>query len=61
MSQHLRGHTQTTKRLHSFEPALIQEFETLALARAVERKLKKMKRKDYIDKIVGEGYIRVFS
>ena len=42
-----------------FELVFMQEYETLTLARVVERKLKKMKRKDYLEKIVRDGYIRV--
>ena len=56
---HTLGHTATTRRLKVKEVALKQEFKTLAEARSVELKLKKLKRRDYIEKIVKEGYIKV--
>jgi len=36
-----------------------QEYNTLNEARSVERKLKKLKRGDYIEKIIKEGYIKI--
>ena len=59
LEQHKHGYAQTTKRLRCFDPVLVQEYATLASACAVERKLKKMKRKDYIDKIVRDGHIKI--
>jgi len=38
---------------------LKQEFSSLAVARRIERKIKKLKRRDYIEKIVDEGYIKM--
>jgi predicted GIY-YIG superfamily endonuclease len=40
------------------EPVLVQKFNTISKARKAERKIKKMKRKDYIEKIVQDGYIK---
>ncbi|MBX4200227.1 GIY-YIG nuclease family protein [Candidatus Parcubacteria bacterium] len=59
ITHHSGGHTPSTKRLG--DPKLIfkQEYSTLIEARAVERKLKKLKRRDYIEKIIKEGKIRV--
>ena len=36
-----------------------QEFPTIEEAKKVELKLKKLKRKDYIEKIVKDGYIKM--
>lgn len=58
LSAHLSGHTQTTSRMINPVLVLAQEYEMLEYARKVERKLKKLKRKDYIEKIVREGYIK---
>lgn len=57
--QHSRGSTHTTHRMDN--PALVfsQEFESLKKAREVEKRLKKLKRKDYIEKIISDGYIKV--
>jgi len=38
---------------------LVQEFATLAAARKVEKKIKDLKHKDYIEKMVVEGFIRM--
>lgn len=36
-----------------------QMFDTLEEARRIEIKLKHLKRKDYIEKIIKEGYIKI--
>jgi len=36
-----------------------QMFDTLEEARKIELRLKKLKRKDYIEKIVKDGYIKI--
>ena len=38
---------------------LVQEVESLKQAGKIENKIKKMKRRDYIEKMVKEGYIGV--
>lgn len=38
---------------------LVQGYSALEFARKVERKLKKLKRKDYIEKMIQVGYIKV--
>ena len=38
---------------------LNQEYSTLSKARKIEYRLKRLKRKDYIKKIVEDGYIRM--
>ena len=38
---------------------LAQEYSSLSLARRIENRLKNLKRKDYIEKIVNDGYIRL--
>jgi len=58
MRQHEKGHTYTTCRTNNLEVVFAQEFDTLREARSVELSLKKLKRKDYLAKIVNDGYIR---
>ncbi len=58
-NQHSSGHTQTTNRMNSPYPVLIQEYDSLNMARRIERKIKNLKRKDYIEKIVKDGYIKL--
>ena len=59
LKQHINGHTQTTRNMTKPVLVLKQEVATLPIARMVEMKIKKMKRKDYIEKIVADGYIKL--
>ena len=59
MKQHATGHTHSTNRLGEGVLVLKQDYQTLKDARSVEYKLKKLKRRDYIAKIVEDGYIKV--
>lgn len=58
LKAHLSGHTQTTSRMTNPVLVFVQEYKTLDYARKIERKLKKFKRRDYIEKIVKDGYIK---
>ena len=57
--QHKIGHTQTTRNMTNPSLVLTQEYESLEMARKVERKLKNLKRKDYIEKMVSDSYIKI--
>ena len=59
LEQHARGYTQTPGKLLNPKLVLSQEVPSLAIARKVERRIKKMKRKDYIEKMVSDGYIKI--
>ena len=59
MKQHNAGHTQTTRNMKDLELVFSQEYASLTEVRMIERKIKKLKRKDYIGKIVKDGYIRM--
>ena len=59
MKQHLSGHTHSTKRMGNIELVFFQKFPNLKEARRIESKIKKLKRKDYIEKIIKEGYIKI--
>jgi len=61
LNQHRIGHTQTTRNQKMINLVLVQEYGSLKDARIVERKIKKLKRKDYIAKMVADGYIKVKS
>lgn len=58
LKQHLSGHTSTTKRLGEFNLVFSQQLNDLSQARKVERRIKSWKRRDYIEKIIQDGYIR---
>lgn len=59
MKHHMGKYTPSTKRLGTGRLVLSQEYTSLSAARSVERKLKALKRHDYIAKIVQDGYIRI--
>ena len=59
MKHHLGGHTPSTHRMGKLELVFSQKFETLQQARIIEYRLKKLKRHDYIDKIVKDGIIKI--
>ena len=59
LRHHLRGATPSTKRLRVETLLLKQEYKTIVDARAVEKKIKKLKRHDYVEKILKDGYIKL--
>jgi putative endonuclease len=59
LRQHRRGHTQTTRIMGDVDLVFSQQFSSLEEARKLERKIKKLKRKDYIAKIVADGFIKM--
>ncbi|MBI2623278.1 MAG: GIY-YIG nuclease family protein [Candidatus Liptonbacteria bacterium] len=59
LTHHFGGHTPSTMRLGNLAFVFSQEFPTLAKAREIERRLKRLKRKDYLEKIVRDGKIRM--
>ncbi|MBI4981848.1 MAG: GIY-YIG nuclease family protein [Candidatus Omnitrophica bacterium] len=59
LSQHKQGLVKSTRPLLPIELKFFQEYNTFGVARKVELKLKKLKRKDYIDKIIKDGLIKM--
>lgn len=59
IKHHKRGFTPSTKSLGFDSLLLSQEYQTLKEARLVERKIKNLKRRDYIEKIIKDGYIKI--
>ena len=57
--QHFHNHTQTTRIMKVKEVVLIQEYPNLKMARNIERKIKNLKRKDYIRKMISDGFIKL--
>ena len=59
MKHHIGGHTPSTNRFGEIKLVFSQEYNSLKEARIIERRLKKLKRKDYIEKIIGDGFIKI--
>lgn len=57
--QHNAGEVKSTKYFRPYDLLLTQSYKTLREGRAVEYKLKRLKRKDYIDKIIREKIIKM--
>ncbi len=59
LKHHLGGFSPASKALGAEALLLKQEYPTLKEARDIEAKIKKLKRRDYIEKMVKDGYIRL--
>jgi predicted GIY-YIG superfamily endonuclease len=57
--RHLSGFVFTTHRMKNPKIIFTQEFPTIQKAKSIEFRLKKLKRKDYIKKIIADGYIKM--
>lgn len=58
-TRHLSGFVYTTHRMSNPKMVLCQEFPSIKEAKKIELRLKKLKRKDYIEKIVQDGFIKM--
>ncbi len=59
LKHHKGGFTPSTKSMVFKDCLLTQEYQTLGEARLIEKRLKSFKRRDYIEKIIKDGYIRI--
>lgn len=59
LEQHKNGYTPSTRRMGNLKLVFSQEYENLKDARNIEFNIKKFKRKDVIEKIIKEGYIKI--
>ena len=57
--QHIHKHTYSTSRTKEPRMVFNQEFDSLGIARKIELKLKKLKRKDYLNKVIKDGFIKI--
>ena len=58
LRDHLAGKVRTTKRMLPVKVVFKQPFPD-AQARSIELKLKRLKRRDYIEKIIKDGFIKL--
>lgn len=59
IKQHQRGHVKATCNILPIKLEFFQEYESVNLARKVEYRLKKLKRKDYIVRIIESRKIKM--
>lgn len=56
---HNKGYVVSTNKYRPFVLAYFQEYKDIRLARRIELKLKKLKRRDYLEKIIKDQYIKM--
>jgi len=56
--EHNKGTTASTRNKGPWVLKFTQQFPTLKEAKQMEYKLKKLKRRDYIEKIINDGFIK---
>jgi predicted GIY-YIG superfamily endonuclease len=61
LKHHFGGHTPSSKKLGAHTLLLSQEYRSLEEARKIEKRIKNMKRKDYIEKMIKDGYIKLHN
>ena len=59
MNQHKHGQTPTTHRMGTLQLVFSQSYPTIREAREVERRLKGLKRRDYLERIITDGQIKM--
>ena len=59
LKHHASGGTPTTKKFGKLELVFVQEYSSLNDARNIERKLKKFKRRDFLEKIIEDKIIKI--
>jgi len=59
MRQHASGQVSTTKKFTSFKLVFSQKFSDIKVARETEGRIKNLKRRDYLEKIIKDGYIKL--
>lgn len=58
IKQHNSGNVASTKYKRPYKLIFSQEFKDIQQARKVEKKIKSWKRRDFIEKIIEDGYIK---
>ena len=59
LRHHVNGGTPSTKRYGKIKLVFSQEYGSLEKARYIEKRLKKLRRKDYLAKIINDGFIKI--
>lgn len=57
LCQHNSGNVQSTKYKRPYKLVFVQQFNSLEEANKIELKLKRWKRRDFIEKIIEDGRI----
>ena len=57
--EHNNGKVRATKNKGPWSSKLVQKYPTVRVARQIEYKIKKLKRRDYISQIIKDGFIKI--
>ena len=57
--RHLSGFVYTSYRMKNPKMVFCQQYPSIKEAKKIELRLKKLKRKDYIEKIINDGFIKM--
>ena len=49
----------STSKMKDIKMVLVQQYDSLSQARIIESRIKKMKRRDYITRMVSDGFIKI--
>lgn len=61
LEEHNSGTTGYTRNLAPWKLVFVQEFKDISEARQRERKIKRLKRRDIIEKIIKDGIIKTIA
>jgi len=56
--EHQAGKVAATRNKRPYKLVFSQEFENIDIAKKVERKIKSWKRKDFVERIIRDGFIK---
>jgi len=59
IKHHDGGHTSSTSKMGKLKLVFSQKFSTLKEARYIEKRLKKLKRHDYLEKIIKDDFVKI--
>ncbi len=61
LKMHNNGRVQSTKNNRPYKIELLQKYKTIKEAKQIEYRIKKLKRKDYIHRMITDGYIKMVA
>ena len=59
LNKHNLGLVKSTRNFRPYTIELSQMYNSITQAKLIEYKIKKLKRKDYLEKIIKDGYIKM--
>ena len=57
--KHELGYVNATKNLRPLKIELVQEYESITIAKQIVYRIKQLKRRDYLEKMIKSGHIKM--